>query len=114
MSDKYYIPYFTKEELACRATSGLLLAEGFAEKLSRLRTQFNKPMPVTSCCRSKDYNRKIGGSLNSFHIYDSLRHSFIGTCAIDIAIKDPTDKGNLFSLAEPRLVYRLSQKFPPP
>lgn len=99
MSKDYYIPHFTREELACRTTGGLVLAEGFAEKLLELRTTFNKPMPVTSCCRSSDYNKKIGGSLNSFHIYDSARYGFIGTCAIDIAIKDPTDKGDLMTMA---------------
>lgn len=96
---KDYIPYFTIEELICRATGGLLLAEGFAEKLLQLCTKFNKPMPVTSCCRSRDYNRKIGGSPNSFHIYDSPRHGFTGTCAIDISIQNPTDKGDLMTLA---------------
>jgi hypothetical protein len=99
MPDKYYMPYFTREELACRSTGGLVLAEGFAEKLLTLRTKFGQPMPVTSCCRSSEYNRKIGGALDSFHIYDHPRHGFIGTCAIDIAIKDPTDKGDLMSLA---------------
>lgn len=99
MNKKYYIPYFTREELACRQTGQIILAAGFAEKLLELRTQLGKPMLVTSCCRSKDYNRKIGGSLNSFHIYDFPRHGFTGTCAIDIAVKDPTDKGHLLALA---------------
>jgi hypothetical protein len=99
MRSKYYLPYFTGEELACRSTGGLLLADGFAEKLLILRTKFSKPMPVTSCCRSSEYNLKIGGAPDSFHIYDSPRHGFIGTCAIDISIQNPTDKGDLMSLA---------------
>jgi hypothetical protein len=99
MPDKYYIPYFTREELTCRSSGGLLLADGFAEKLLILRTQFNKPMPLTSCCRSRDYNRKIGGSPNSFHIYDHPRHGFTGTCAIDISTQNPTDKDDLMTLA---------------
>jgi hypothetical protein len=98
MNKEHYLPYFTRQELACRGSGGLVLAEGFAEKLLELRTKFNKPMPVTSCCRSLEYNRKIGGSPDSFHIYDSLRHGFIGTCAIDVAIQNPTDKGNLMTL----------------
>ena len=99
MPNQFYIPYFTRDELACRATGGLVLDEGFAEKLVALRIKFNKPMVVTSCCRSSDYNRKIGGAPNSFHIYDHPRYGFIGTCAIDIAITNPTDKGDLLSLA---------------
>jgi hypothetical protein len=96
---KYYLPYFTGEELACRSSGGLLLADGFAEKLLTLRTKFGKPMPVTSCCRSSEYNRKISGAPDSFHIYDQPRRGFIGTCAIDISIQNPTDKGDLMSLA---------------
>jgi len=99
MNNKYYIPYFAHEELACRSTGGLILAEGFAKKLVELRTKFAKPMIVTSCCRSLEYNRRVGGSPDSFHIYDLPRLGFTGTCAIDITIKDPTDKGDLFSLA---------------
>jgi hypothetical protein len=99
MNKEYYLPYFTRQELACRRTGGLVLAEGFAEKLLELRTQSNKPMLITSCCRSLEYNRKIGGSPNSFHIHDSPRHGFTGSYAIDIAIQNPTDKGNLMSLA---------------
>jgi hypothetical protein len=99
MNKDYYIPYFTRQELACRSTGGLVLAEGFAEKLLELRTAFNKPMPVTSCCRSLEYNLKIGGSPNSLHVHDYRRYGFIGACAIDTAIQNPTDKGNLLSLA---------------
>lgn len=97
--NKHYITYFTREELACCSTGGLVLAEGFAEKLVTLRTKFGRPMIVTSCCRSLEHNRKVGGSPNSFHIYDVLRQGFIGCCAIDIAVKCPTNKGGLFSLA---------------
>lgn len=99
MNDKYYIPYFTYKELACKATGKIVLAEGFAEKLVELRERFNKPMVITSCCRSSEYNRKIGGAENSFHIYDYPRYGLIGTCAVDVAIHDPTDKGNLIAIA---------------
>lgn len=99
MINKYYIPYFTHQELACKQTGKIILAEGFSDKLIELRTKFNKPMPITSACRSKEYNNKIGGVLNSFHIYDRPRYKFTGACAVDVAIKDPTDKGNLIALA---------------
>lgn len=99
MNSKYHIPYFTRKELACRSTGGLVLAEGFAENLVELRAKFAKPMIVTSCCRSLEHNYKVGGSPNSFHIYDVPRHGFTGACAIDIAVTDPTNKGNLMALA---------------
>jgi len=99
MLEQYYIPYFTRAELACRESRQIVLAEGFADKLVELRTKFNKPMVVTSCCRSLRYNQQIGGAKNSFHIYDHPRYGFMGACAIDIAAKDHTNKGNLMTLA---------------
>ncbi|WP_342278421.1 MULTISPECIES: D-Ala-D-Ala carboxypeptidase family metallohydrolase [unclassified Candidatus Tisiphia] len=99
MNSKYYLPYFTHQELACRQTGQIILAAGFAEKLVALRSKFNCPMQLISTCRSKEYNRKIGGVPNSFHIYDYPRYGFTGCCAIDVATSDNTIKGNLISLA---------------
>ncbi len=33
-NNKYYIPYFTHQELACKATDIVKLAPGFAENLN--------------------------------------------------------------------------------
>ena len=99
MSPEYHIPYFTRKELACKATGGLLLADGFAENLVTLRDKYAKPMIVTSCCRSRAYNKEVGGNPNSFHIFDHPRHGFLGTCAIDIAVTDLRHRGHLMSLA---------------
>lgn len=96
---KYYLPYFTYAELACKETNKIILAPGFAEKLIEIRTKFNQTMKVTSCCRSKEHNRKIGGAVKSFHIYDYPRYGFSGCCAIDIATLNNTVRGNLISLA---------------
>ncbi len=93
------MPYFTVEELNCNATGKIVLAEGFADRLILLRNRFGKPMMVSSCCRSAEYNKKIGGEPDSFHIYDMERHGFIGTCAADVDIDDHTEKGELFALA---------------
>jgi len=99
MQDKFFIPYFTYQELACKSTGKLILAVGFANKLVELRTKFNQPMAVTSCCRSKEYNSQIGGSPRSFHVYDQPYYPTDGTCAIDIAITDGTIRGRLIHLA---------------
>lgn len=92
-------PYFSNEELRCHSTGKIVLAEGFISKLTDLRTKFGKPMPISSCCRSAEYNKKIGGDPDSFHIYDTPRHGFTGTCAVDVDIDDHTEKGDLFALA---------------
>lgn len=95
MFNKYFMPYFTQQGLACKQTRQIV----FAQKLLELRVKFNKPMVITSVCSSRDYNSKIGGIKNSFHIYDHLRYGLLGACAVDVAIKDLTEKGNLLALA---------------
>jgi hypothetical protein len=99
LSKKYYVPYFTHSELACKQTGKIVLAEGFAEKLIELRTIFGKSMPVVSGCRSREYNTKIKGAKNSFHIYDYPHHSGKGCCAVDVATTDSNYRGNLTALA---------------
>lgn len=98
-NDEYYMPYFTKDELVCKGSCKIFLAEGFADKLLILREQFNQPMVVTSCCRSFEYNAKIGGAKNSFHIYDHPTRKPAGTAAIDIAVGNGTARGKLINLA---------------
>ena len=97
--DKYYMPYFLHSELACKGSGKIFLAEGFKEQLLILRQQFNQPMIVTSCCRSFEYNAKIGGAKNSFHIYDHPTRKPAGTAAIDISITECTTRGKLINLA---------------
>lgn len=75
---------FSHEELQCRATGVVRLAPGFAHKLAVLRMTFGKPMIVTSCCRSAEHNRRVGGHPRSLHVYDEPAHPTSGTCAIDI------------------------------
>ena len=96
---KYYIPYFTHVELACKDTGKVLLANGFADKLAELRATYNKPMIVNSCCRSFKYNRKIGGTKGSFHVYDKPYYPTGGTCAIDIHMPNSKNKGDLIAIA---------------
>ncbi len=56
-------------------------------------------MIITSCCRSREHNKKVGGNLRSLHIYDQPYHQTGGTCAIDIAITDGSARGKLIHLA---------------
>jgi hypothetical protein len=99
MNNTYYIPYFTYKELACKQTGKIVLATGFAEKLVNLRKIFNKPMSVSSGCRSREYNKKINEAENSFHIYDYPHHSGGGCCAVDVLTLDKTIKGDLIATA---------------
>jgi len=99
MQDKYYMPYFLCIELACKGSGNILLATGFKEQLLTLRQQFNQPMIVTSCCRSFEYNAKIGGAANSFHIFNHPTRKPAGTAALDVSITNARVRGELINLA---------------
>ena len=79
--------YFSDKELNCNGSGGLKLAPEFDEMLYELRRNVGEPMIVTSCCRSRDYNKKVGGHNRSLHVYDYPAHPTGGTCAIDIRRK---------------------------
>ncbi|MDP1724835.1 MAG: D-Ala-D-Ala carboxypeptidase family metallohydrolase [Alphaproteobacteria bacterium] len=91
---------FSAQELKCKGSGGIRLARGFADYLIELREAFAQSMRVLSCCRSTHYNKKVGGALRSFHIYDDLDLPANGTCAIDIATPNPVEKKRLFYLAK--------------
>jgi len=99
----FYSKHFTIEELACPQTGAIQPASGFIDLLEILREFFQQPMIITSGARSLSYNKKIGGSVNSFHIYDKTNQeswAFIeGFCAVDIAVNTGTFRGELASLA---------------
>lgn len=90
---------FSHAELACKATGAVKLAPGFAHKLAMLRMTFGKPMIVTSCCRSAEHNRRVGGHPRSLHVYDEPHWPTGGTCAIDIRVPNGTYAGELAFLA---------------
>lgn len=92
--------FFSAQELKCKGSGGLKLAIGFAANLIELREAFGQSMRVLSCCRSTHYNKKVGGALRSFHIYDDPNLPAKGTCAIDIATPNVIEKDRLFHLAK--------------
>lgn len=87
--------YFTEAELRCRGSGLLILADGFAEKLLELRLKLDKPMIITSACRSDEYNRKVGGASTSYHICDNSRG---GTLAVDVLCYDGRQRLELVKL----------------
>ena len=82
--------FFKEEELKCKGSGELLLAPGFLGELVWLRSIFGRPMVVTSCCRSPEHNKKIGGHPRSLHLTENEHWPTKGTLAIDIAT--PTEE----------------------
>lgn len=77
---------FTASELKDPDTGTVKLADGFAERLIELRVLFNKPIIVTSCCRSAKHNAKVKGHPRSLHVWDHNAHGLNGCAAIDVRV----------------------------
>lgn len=101
MDETFYFdnPYFKRTELECKGSGILQLAPGFLGELVWLRKVFDKPMVVTSCCRSPEHNYNVGGNLNSLHLTDNPKWDSRGTLAIDILTKDEEYREDLIRLA---------------
>jgi hypothetical protein len=95
-------PFFTREELQCKCGCGLTnFHPGILEKLSSLRTQYNKPMKLSSACRCLNHNRRVSplAPQRSLHIGDfETRPGHKGAMAFDVLVNG-ADKGQLFALA---------------
>jgi len=99
ITDSYGRLLFSREELQCKSSGGLLLAVGFAKALRRLRIDLGEKMIVNSCCRSRAHNARSKGHFRSLHVYDFPYWPTGGTCAIDIRVTSEGFKERLIELA---------------
>lgn len=90
---------FTADEFACKASGGIRLAMGFADRLLALRLEFGQAMAVNSACRSLKHNEDVGGAPKSFHVYDFPQNDADGCCAVDIIRKNGEYPAELVELA---------------
>ncbi len=91
---------FTPDELKCPNTGGYAFHPGFPERLQQLRTMYDRPINVNSCCRSAAYNATLdNSSKNSLHVYDEPNRGAKGTCAIDVRISDSQDRHEFLKIA---------------
>ena len=61
--------YFRQEDFACRCGCGFdTIDEGLVGILDNLRLSLDAPIIVTSGCRCKYQNKKIGGTEDSAHL----------------------------------------------
>ena len=95
--------YFTEEELQCPSGKVVKLAEGFGEKLDQLRDMLDRPMSLTSACRTTAHinwllERGYPASANSFHLIDNSKYG-TDTCAVDVGVPDSQYRMELMKLA---------------
>lgn len=90
---------FSIDELKCKGSFQGKLSPGFADHLLALRSDFDESMVVSSCCRSRKHNDKIGGHSRSLHVFDYPVHDTDGCCAIDIITKNTAYTARLVDLA---------------
>lgn len=90
---------FSAAELACEASGAVVLAPGFAAALEKLRLAWDRPMSVTSCCRSAAHNAAVKGHPRSLHVYDAPHWPTGGTAAVDIKVEGTIEAGALAFLA---------------
>ena len=62
-------PHFNREEFQCSCGCGQDVVDAeLINVLEDIRTAFNKPIIINSGNRCEEYNKSIGGSLNSQHL----------------------------------------------
>ena len=97
------LKYFTEEELQCPSAKIVKLAEGFGQKLDDLRETLDRPMALTSACRTSAHidsllERGYPASKNSFHLIDNPKHG-TDTCAVDVSVPDSEYRKELIKVA---------------
>ena len=61
---------FKVREFACKDGSDtVFLSTGLVQILQQIRYHFGKPITINSGYRTDAYNKKVGGSANSQHLY---------------------------------------------
>lgn len=93
-------PNFSPDELACKGTGILRMSDDFLDRLQTLRRALNRPMIITSGCRSSAHNKAVGGHPRSLHVCDEPYHpGQDGALAVDVAATDGAQRGDLFARA---------------
>lgn len=86
------LPYYSREELACKHCGEIKLDLVFAAALVSLRVQWDSPLRPTSICRCTEHNEAVGGHVNSLHLTENSVRISGGASAADISwVNWPSD-----------------------
>ena len=68
--EKHIAPNFKIKEFRSKCGADLILIDTdfVKNKLQKIREYFNEAILITSAYRSKEHNKKVGGSSNSYHL----------------------------------------------
>jgi uncharacterized protein YcbK (DUF882 family) len=70
--------FFERREFACKCGCGLDTVDAeLLDALVDIRTHFGQPVIVSSGCRCKTYNKRIGGADHSYHMIGRAADIFI-------------------------------------
>jgi zinc D-Ala-D-Ala carboxypeptidase len=62
-------PDFTPDEVCCKGTKQIFIQIEAMDKLQKMRNIIMLPLKINSAYRTPAYNKEIGGSINSQHIF---------------------------------------------
>ncbi len=69
-AEKQISPHFRVREFACQDGSNIVLvSDKLINVLEQIREHFGKPVVVTSGYRTPDWNKEVGGVVNSEHLF---------------------------------------------
>ena len=81
---------FTRSEMECKCGCGLMnISQSFMDRLQRLRTEYGKPMTVTSGTRCAKHNATVSTNPQSDHVLGA---------GVDIACVNARDRFRLLEL----------------
>lgn len=93
-------PNFRPDELRCQGSGLLAYDPRFLDRLQAVRLDLDRPMTITSGCRSAAHNARVGGNPRSLHIGDAPQHpGQVGSLAVDVATPDGAFRGALVAAA---------------
>lgn len=93
--------HFSDKELACRCGCGFLPKPAFRALLEQIRTDYGKPIMVTSGARCPTYNRKIGSTARNSAHCEGIAVDFMRTGELLAFLEQHLDKYNLW-MEDPR------------